>query len=418
MAQLPNELSLRKGAEVVVTGKNDDGWYVGQCDGQTGIFPPAFVALLDDQETPPLDEIASQHPVYGNIQQPSGFQPQTIANNQQNAIINRPHGVALYDFHGQHNDELDLCEGETIYLLKHVNNEWIQGENAFGRLGILPTNFVRIVVDCQKQPEADLLLLDFDPPPSDGYSAATHNLYPIEANNTHHPSEIDWSSSSGRLTSSLENVIERNLIQLGTSSSSEACRKERPPSWTQTLSQMQVQILPEVLIPPRHDEPEPNLATGSVSFDDDPVREPESDEPPWQPAPVVSHHQQLPPVPPRQRETIPVRPTSQVEPDPPVILRNHQEKNSPELSSRSTIVNDNNNHHHKAALLDDRGAPPRRSLHRISRPAPPPPVGSPNTGRLSVAPQQRPKPARPMPSRSLSLDPNALSGKNSLGSSL
>lgn len=408
VAQLPNELNLRKGAEVLVTGQMDDGWYIGQCDGQSGIFPPGFVSLLEEDadDTRMTRRVSpTPQPIYGNAQ-PSLMLFQQ-ANNQLN-VSNRPYGVANYDFHAQHSDELDLREGETVYLLKHVNNEWIQGENVMGRVGIFPTAFVRILVDCQPQAEADLLLLDFDSPPRED-PAANQNLFPAEANHLSRPQSNEatttpnWSSGGKAVTTtSLENVIERNLIQLGSSSSNQACRKQRPPSWTQTLTQLQVQLLPET-VPSREQretsmEPvatKPSqrlLITAVESEPDNPHKSIEKSVNPLK----------LPPVPPRQRDTAPSH-RGDIADSSSVVIRQQEETNLQEAIH--ALRNDN----HKA--LDDRGTPPRRSLHRISRPAPPPPVSTPNASRPSA--QQHPiaKPTRPAPIRSLSLDPKALSGR-------
>jgi len=144
VAQLPNELNLRKGEEVVVTGLTEDEWYIGECNGQRGIFPPGFVTLLDDN-TPSSAPLLLE-PILPSFSAPLNS--------------NKPHGVVCYDFHAQHSDELDLREGEMVYLLKYINTEWIQGEDSRGRVGIFPSAFIRVVVDCR--PDIDQLRFDFD----------------------------------------------------------------------------------------------------------------------------------------------------------------------------------------------------------------------------------------------------------------
>lgn len=389
-AQLPNELSLRKGAEVVVTGQTEDGWYEGRCDGRSGIFPPAFVSLLDGE----VEE-----------QPTSPFSLLTEVNNQLNiSNSNRPYGIANYDFHAQHHDELDLREGQTVYLLKHVNAEWIQGEDGYGHIGIFPTAFVQIVVDCRS--EVDDLLMDFDPLSN---THATKNLISVETTHVPEPPNAAdtrnrWSSSMQESTN-LDDIIAKNLVQLGSSSSSQACRKQRPLSWTQTLAQMQAEC--------------------SIT--------------------TAAQPQQLPPVPPRQRD---VPSTSWTKPNPKydssphmavalpasvedkalslneatnetkrsteqrhevvqgtctrALVLNQRDERSPVVSNEPVNISQRVLH---PSVSVDCGASSRRSY---TRPAPPPPVDAPNRGVTSNRPSQSrlQKPSRPNPiSRSQSLEP-------------
>jgi len=59
----------------------------------------------------------------------------------------RPYGISLYAFSAQFANELSFSEGEVVYLLEHVDREWIKGE-VDGRRGIFPADFINIVVDC------------------------------------------------------------------------------------------------------------------------------------------------------------------------------------------------------------------------------------------------------------------------------
>lgn len=44
-------------------------------------------------------------------------------------------------------DELSLPEGSIVTLIRHVNQDWAEGE-VDGKRGIFPTNFIKIIVDC------------------------------------------------------------------------------------------------------------------------------------------------------------------------------------------------------------------------------------------------------------------------------
>ena len=42
-----DELTFTTGATIYVVKKNDDGWYEGMCDGETGLFPGNYVSVLE-----------------------------------------------------------------------------------------------------------------------------------------------------------------------------------------------------------------------------------------------------------------------------------------------------------------------------------------------------------------------------------
>lgn len=58
----------------------------------------------------------------------------------------RPVARATHQFFGQTEDELSFSPGETIHLLKRVDDNWLEGE-LDGRIGIFPKNRVRIDVE-------------------------------------------------------------------------------------------------------------------------------------------------------------------------------------------------------------------------------------------------------------------------------
>lgn len=259
VAQLPEELDLKKESIVIVTGDAEDGWYHGELpDGsKSGIFPRGFVSLLD-QDTEP---VASLVQVF----------PEPVVQQQQNG--KRPYGTAVYDFNGQQDDELSFREGQVIELLRRVNDEWMEGQ-VNERRGIFPTAFLNIVVDLPTHPPAvvesvDQLLMDFDP-----FGCSTV-VYPISTS----PAPI-------KKTVDLDSVIARNLNQLGSLTNSSACSKQRPASWTESLAQIQLEYSTKTpIVPPRRHEiqshvPAPTPITRSIS-----------------PAPIVVRPPPLPPPP-------------------------------------------------------------------------------------------------------------------------
>lgn len=56
------------------------------------------------------------------------------------------YGLALYDFEGEHDDDLSLRANEKIYLLRRLNNEWFFGRNRRGCEGMFPANYIDIKI--------------------------------------------------------------------------------------------------------------------------------------------------------------------------------------------------------------------------------------------------------------------------------
>ena len=63
------------------------------------------------------------------------------------AVDVRPYAVALYDFVPQFDNELGFRKGDMVFLLQHVDTDWLEGEMDCVK-GILPSSYVSIVVDC------------------------------------------------------------------------------------------------------------------------------------------------------------------------------------------------------------------------------------------------------------------------------
>lgn len=66
-----------------------------------------------------------------------------------NAVVGEveSYGRTLFSFKAEYPNELSLKEGEIVHLIRHIDNEWIEGE-VDGRVGIFPKSFVEIIVDC------------------------------------------------------------------------------------------------------------------------------------------------------------------------------------------------------------------------------------------------------------------------------
>ena len=263
-----------------MTGEAEDvGWLRGEYNGKSGIFPSGFVSFISEENSsidhsPLLVEIS-----------PPAINSTTTTTTHYDIMSNvRPYGTVSYDFQGQQADELSLYAGQTVYLIRHVNAEWIEGETDGGLRGIFPTAFVEIVVDC---PKSDLnrdidWLLDFDPllisqgshstVKSSGYTTPTSGTVANSFGERDYRKEsttTKWEVCDAQ--TNLDSLIARNLNLLDLTSSERTCQKQRPSStWSQSLTKLQIEptttphaatikshSMPLPAIPPRKQETQP-----------------------------------------------------------------------------------------------------------------------------------------------------------------
>lgn len=147
-AQLDDELGLRAGQLLHVRRIVDHHWLWGECNGQRGKFPRSLVVLL------PPDGDAGQAPVAAAATCPPPPPGATVgppAPPEQRPPecggLVPPYGRCRYPFRAQYPNELSLGVGELVTLVRHVDDEWTEGELA-GCRGLFPTQYVDLIVDC------------------------------------------------------------------------------------------------------------------------------------------------------------------------------------------------------------------------------------------------------------------------------
>ncbi|XP_022240919.1 vinexin-like [Limulus polyphemus] len=174
-AQTSVELSVLKGETVVLTGKVDQNWYEGRIGNQKGIVPSAFLEVIcEPQEMsstsprfptclPIINGTVSSHQnanyqnhtdVYLEPKVPllvnKSFQPlqqgtmQPVMESLHINTVNEPTPFrALYNYTPQHEDELQLSEGDTIYVMEKCDDGWYVGTSLKTSLfGTFPGNYV------------------------------------------------------------------------------------------------------------------------------------------------------------------------------------------------------------------------------------------------------------------------------------
>ncbi|NWW74798.1 SH319 protein, partial [Climacteris rufus] len=109
-AETKDDLSFKKGDCIQILEQVDLEWYRGRLNGKEGIFPAVFVQTC----------------------------PGTPGGGKKGKA------KALYDFHGENEDELSFKAGDMITELESVDEDWMSGE-MLGKSGIFPKNFVQIL---------------------------------------------------------------------------------------------------------------------------------------------------------------------------------------------------------------------------------------------------------------------------------
>lgn len=125
-AERDDELSLAKGARLLVLEKCSDGWWRGRCnDGRSGWFPSNYVQEEEDEEEDE-DEAGM-----GDGQYSRGLQKVQT----------------LYPFSSATEEELNFEKGEIMEVLEKPENdpEWWKCKNSQGQVGLVPKNYVTVL---------------------------------------------------------------------------------------------------------------------------------------------------------------------------------------------------------------------------------------------------------------------------------
>ncbi|XP_049543389.1 uncharacterized protein LOC125956010 isoform X3 [Anopheles darlingi] len=159
-AQTAVELSLLKGELVTLTRRVDENWFEGKIGNKKGIFPVSYVEILTDidgtesYEIEPIVKAATQSFTthYGSTHSNGRVSPGMVRETktvQKTEVLhvdtsNEPISYrALYNYKPQNTDELELHEGDIVYVLEKCDDGWYVGTSArTGCFGTFPGNYV------------------------------------------------------------------------------------------------------------------------------------------------------------------------------------------------------------------------------------------------------------------------------------
>uniref|UniRef100_A0A8C2AL07 Dynamin-binding protein n=1 Tax=Cyprinus carpio TaxID=7962 RepID=A0A8C2AL07_CYPCA len=148
-AQLDEELDFREGDVITIIGLPEPGWFQGELDGRTGVFPEGFVELLCPLRSPleePEPQTLQQYPAYG-------MEEEEEEEEEEGAV----YGIALYEFRALEPGELDFDVGDRIRILTTLEDGWLEGQ-IHGRRGVFPHRFVKMEGQLQVVPQSETLI--------------------------------------------------------------------------------------------------------------------------------------------------------------------------------------------------------------------------------------------------------------------
>mmetsp|Transcript_11027 Transcript_11027/g.33761 ORF Transcript_11027/g.33761 Transcript_11027/m.33761 type:complete len:529 (-) Transcript_11027:49-1635(-) len=145
----PSELSFKAGDIITVLEKDESGWWHGELNGASGVFPSvdwveerqpdgSFVAVVGDGADE--DEAADEDGGYGEaaVADEGGY-------GESAASGDLCYYVADFDFVGEAEDELSFYEGERFSAADNAEQDgwlWCTKEDGSGAYGKAPMNYV------------------------------------------------------------------------------------------------------------------------------------------------------------------------------------------------------------------------------------------------------------------------------------
>ncbi|XP_053351356.1 SH3 domain-containing protein 21 [Clarias gariepinus] len=137
-----DEMTIRAGDVVKnVTMSSEEGWLEGEHCGKKGIFPANFV-----KEVP-------VHLKGDSKREPRSLRKTKVMKEQCRKC------EVIYTYAPMHQDELELVVGETIEIIKEIEDGWWMGKKG-GKIGAFPSNFVKEIFVCPKDVKSRAKLSD------------------------------------------------------------------------------------------------------------------------------------------------------------------------------------------------------------------------------------------------------------------
>lgn len=140
-----DELSFGSGEIVHLISHFNDDWCYGELDGKCGLFPTLYVEIIVDCDVAGTDEL--QPDLEPETEAEVFTVPETLSSSpivDRNGSTNELYGRLICDFVAVNVNEVDASEGETVTVLEHINDDWLQVRHDNGRVGLCPASYVEL----------------------------------------------------------------------------------------------------------------------------------------------------------------------------------------------------------------------------------------------------------------------------------
>ncbi|KAG0227524.1 hypothetical protein BGW42_002916 [Actinomortierella wolfii] len=143
-----NEMSLIEGEIIYNVSELDVGWWSGESEdgSRSGLFPANYVELIEHQptEVPNGSPAAAAGPNVAAAGTPNVHEESHHAAQQGTGASDKPSALALYDYVAGEPNEISFNEGEAIVDIEQITEDWWQGMNQKGDIGLFPANYVEL----------------------------------------------------------------------------------------------------------------------------------------------------------------------------------------------------------------------------------------------------------------------------------
>ncbi|CAD5124040.1 DgyrCDS12348 [Dimorphilus gyrociliatus] len=152
------ELGLKKGEVVKLCRRVDINWWEGRNGNRVGIFPCSYVQVIVEPRYPPLSRssVGSQTPPMHLVDTQGEFYREatgrsTLPATNESYSSSRPNDASdfklyksLYRYIPQNADELEMYEGDIVFVYEKCHDGWMIGESLRSRkFGTFPGNYVK-----------------------------------------------------------------------------------------------------------------------------------------------------------------------------------------------------------------------------------------------------------------------------------
>ncbi|KAJ8456921.1 hypothetical protein ONZ51_g11835 [Trametes cubensis] len=144
-AQEDNEMDLIEGELIEQIEQLDEGWWSGVGAGGTkqGLFPANYVELIEQEAaapaTPPPPSPPPPPPAPPAPPAPAHHEPEPAAEEDLGSWA-----IALYDYDAGEDNEISFKEGDRITHIEAASEDWWQGTDPHGNVGLFPANYVEL----------------------------------------------------------------------------------------------------------------------------------------------------------------------------------------------------------------------------------------------------------------------------------